>query len=189
MKRHKWLQPVLLSIVVLVLSATIAVFIGYRRMTQPSDVLLDIIKNKADMQLKKIRQTAMKNGIQEWRLEAESATLMESENTILLTKPEVEFFMKDGDNVYLTAELGTIYTNSSRLQVSGKVSAKTNLYRFQTETLNYDPNTRELQSKAKVTLSGQSFSLQANSMAMDLKTNITRFEGGVEGTLSEDFQL
>lgn len=189
MNRRKWIQRALLSIAILVLAATIAVFIGYRRMTNTPDALLDLVKNQADMQLKKIHQTAMRNGIQEWRLEAESATLREEEKTVVLTKPEVEFLMDDGDNVHLTADSGTITTDSNRLQVSGQVTATTQLYRFKTERLDYDPATRELLSNTPVTLSGESFSLQANRMSMNLKTKVTQFEGGVEGTINEDFQL
>jgi hypothetical protein len=40
-----------------------------------------------------------------------------------------------------------------------------------------------------VTLSGESFTLRADTMAMNLDTNVTCFEGGVEGTISEDLQL
>ncbi len=189
MKHHRLIQKVLLAVVVLVLAATITVFIGYRRMTRNPEVVLDLVKKEADMQLNKIRQTAMKNGIREWRLEAESAMLREKEKTMLLTKPVVEFFMDNGDNVHLTADQGTIFTDSSQITVSGQVSADTNLYRFRTEAMSYDPATRELRADTPVTLSGQSFTLHADTMAMNLKTNITRFEGGVEGTISEDLQL
>lgn len=189
MKNRRLIQRVLLTVAVLALAATVTVFVGYRRITRNPEVLLDLVQKEADMQLNKIRQTATKNGIREWRLEAESATLLEKQKTMLLARPDVEFFMDDGDNVHLTADQGTIYTDSSRMNVSGQVSANTRLYRFRTEALNYDPAARELRADTPVTLSGQSFTLRADSMAMNLETNITRFEGGVEGTISEDLQL
>lgn len=189
MKHRRLIQRGLIGIVVLALAATVTVFIGYRRMTGDPEMLLDIVKKGADMQLSKIRQTAMKNGIREWRLEAESATLLEKEKTMLLSKLDVEFFMENGDNLHLTADQGTIYTDSSRMTVSGQVSANTSRYRFQTDALDYDPAARELRADTPVTLSGQSFSLRADTMAMDMETSITRFEGGVEGIISEDLQL
>ena len=189
MKNRRLIQRILLTIAVLALVATMAVFIGYRRITRNPEVLVDMVKAGADMQLNKIRQTAMKNGIREWRLEADTATLLEKEKTMLLARPDVEFFMDDGDHVHLTAEQGTIFTDSSRMRVSGQVSANTNLYQFQTETLEYDPAARELHADTPVTLSGQSFTLRAGTMAMNLETSITRFEGGVEGIISEDLQL
>ena len=189
MKSRRLVQRVLLTIVVLALAATITVFIGYRRMTRNPAVLLDLLKEEADMQLSNISQTAMKNGIREWRLEADSATLLEKKKTMLLANPEVEFFMDDGDHVHLTAEQGTIYTDSRRIEVSGKVSANTSLYRFQTDAVDYDPAARELRADTPVTLSGESFTLNADTMTMNLETRITRFEGSVEGVISEDLQL
>jgi LPS export ABC transporter protein LptC len=189
MNNRRLLQRLLLTIVVLALTAAIAIFVGYRRMTRNPQVLVDLLKEEADMQLNKIRQTAMKNGIREWRLEADSATLIEKEKTMLLARPDVEFFMSDGDHVHLTAEQGTIYTDSSRMNVSGQVSANNSLYRFQTEALDYDPKNRELHADTPVTLTGKSFTLRADTMTINLETSITRFEGGVEGTISEDLQL
>lgn len=189
MKHRRLIQRVLIAVVILSLAATIAVFIGYRRITRNPDMLLDLVKKEADMQLSKIHQTAMKNGIREWRLDAESATLIEKEKTMLLSEPDVEFFMNDGDNVHLTADLGTIFTDSSGIQVTGQVLASTSLYRLQTEALSYDPADRELRSDTPVTLSGESFTLRADTMAMNLDTKVTRFEGSVEGTISEDLQF
>ncbi len=189
MKKRRLIQRVLLAVAILALAATVSVFIGYRRVTRNPEALLDLVQKEADMQLNKIRQTATKNGIREWRMEAESATLLENQKTMLLAKPDVEFFMDDGDNVRLTADKGTIYTDSSRIHVSGQVSANTSRYRFRAEALDYDPAMRELRADVPVTLSGELFTLRADSMTMNLKTNITRFEGGVEGTISEDFQF
>ena len=189
MKSHRWLRRVLLTTAVLALAATVIVFIGYRQATRNPEVLLDLVQKEADMRLNRIHQTATKNGIREWRLEADSATLLEKKNTMMLTRPDVEFFMQDGDNVHLSADQGTIHTDSSRLAMSGQVSANTNLYRFETEALDYDPQARELRADTPVSLSGQSFTLRANRMTINLETNITLFEGDVEGTISEDFQL
>jgi LPS export ABC transporter protein LptC len=97
--------------------------------------------------------------------------------------------MNDGDNVHLTADRGTIFTDSSGIQVTGHVEASTSLYQLRAEALTYDSAARELRSDTPVTLSGESFTLRADTMAMNLDTNVTRFEGGVEGTISEDLQL
>ena len=189
MNNPKLLRRLLLSVALIVLLVTVGAFIGYRQATRNPEILLDLVPQNTDMQLNKIRQTASKNGVKEWRLAAESATLIEQQKTMLLAKPDVEFFIEDGDNLHLTADQGTIYTDSSRMNVSGRVSANTSHYQFRTEALDYDPKARVLRSETPIELSGQAFTLQADSMAMDLKTNITRFEGGVQGIISEDLQL
>jgi LPS export ABC transporter protein LptC len=190
MRHRRLYQRVLLTVVVLTLAVTIVVFIGYRRITREPGVLLDLVKKEADMQLSNIHQTALKNGIREWRLDAESATLVEKEKTMLLARPDVEFFMDDGDNVHLTADRGTIFTDSSGIQVTGHVEASTSLYQLRAEAL-------DLRSSSQGTsfrytgdpVRPESFTLRADTMAMNLDTNVTRFEGGVEGTISEDLQL
>lgn len=189
MNRQRLIKRMLMASAALLLAATVVVFIGYRRTTQDPDALLALIQKEADMQLSHIRQTAMKNGIREWRMEAESATLLEKEKSMLLGRPVVEFFMQDGDNVHLTADQGHVTTDSSHIAVSGRVSAETSRYRLQTERLNYDPEKRELIADSPVTVSGEAFTLSADTMTIDLESNITRFEGGVEGIISEDLQL
>lgn len=189
MKHRRLVQRILVTVVVLSIAAIIAVFIGYRRITRNPDMLVDLVKKEADMQLNKIHQTAIKNGIREWQLDAESATLIEKEKTMLLARPDVEFFMEDGDNVHLTADQGIIFTDSRRIQVRGQVLANTSQYHFRCEAIDYDPAARELRSETPVSLSGESFTLRADTMAMNLDTKITRFEGGVEGTISEDLQF
>ena len=174
MNGRKLLRRILFGVGAVALIATVAVFIGYRQVTRNPEVLLDLVQKEADMHLDKIRQTATKNGIREWRLEAESATLLEKNKTMLLIRPEVEFFMQDGDHVHLTADQGTIYTDSKHLTIAGQVSANPSRYRFQTDVVDYDSDKRELSADTPVKISGQAFTLHADSMAMDLETKITR---------------
>ena len=189
MKNLGLLQKALLTVVVLAIGTVIAVFIGYRHVSRHPELLLTQIQKKADMQLNKIRQTATRNGIRDWRMEAESASLLKKSHTMQLVRPKVEFFMKNGDNVHLTAEKGTIYTNSNRMDVSGQVRANTSQYRFRTQSLEYDPASRELRADTPVNLSGRWFNLRADRMSMDLTTDIAHFDGHVEGTISEDLRL
>lgn len=187
--KGRWIKRTLIGIVALLLIATAVVFIGYRQAMQNPQIVLSQIEKEADMHLKKVRQTATKNGIREWHMEAESATLVNANHTMVLVNPDVEVFMTDGDNVHLTAKEGIIHTESNRLEVSGDVVATTRLYRFQTQSVVYDPEKRELRADTPVLISSASAELKAGTMQIDLKTNITRFEGDVKGTISEDLQL
>lgn len=189
MKNRRMIKRILLGVVVLALAATTIIFVGYRQATHNPEIILTQIQKEADMHLDKIRQTATKNGIREWRMEAESASLSKKEQTMRLIKPKVEVFMNDGDNVHLTADEGIIYTDSNRLAVSGNVVANTRIYQFKTDSIDYDPAARELRADTPVTVSSHSVTLKADTMAMNLSTSITRFEGGVKGTISEDLQL
>jgi len=190
MKHRRMLQWILLGVGVLALTATVTLFLGYRQVTQQPQVILDQLQKKADMHLSRVRQTATKQGVREWHLDAQSATLIEGRQTMLVVKPEVEFFMQNGETVYLTAEQGKIHTESSAMHVSGQVSVDNGHYRLRTESLEYDPVRRELRSATPVTLSGDAFTLRSDRVTLDLETNITHFEGNVEGSISEaDLEL
>ncbi len=189
MNKQRLIRRLLLAVVVVALTTVVVVFVGYRQVTQNPDILLSKMEKEADMHLSKIRQTATKNGIREWHMDAESATLLTGKQTMLLVKPTVEVFMTDGDNVHLTADKGIIYTDSNRLAVSGNVVANSRLYRFRTESVVYTPETRELIADNRVHVSSGTVTLRANTMAMNVKTGITAFEGNVEGTICEDLEL
>ena len=187
--KNRWIKRILIGIVIFLLIATAIVFVGYRRAMQNPEIVLSQIEKEADMHLNKVRQTATKNGIREWHMEAESASLVNETHTMVLVNPSVEVFMADGDNVRLTAKEGIIHTETNRLVVSGDVVATTRLYRFETQSVVYDPDTRKLTADNPVSISSASASLTAGSMQIDLKTNIANFDGDVKGTISEDLQL
>ena len=189
MKSGKLVQRVLIAVAAVSFIAVAAIFIGYRQFTQKPEQVIDLVHKAAEMHLDKVRQTASKNGIKEWQLEAASATLLDGKTRVVLEAPDVAFFMSDGDNVHLTAKRGNIFTDSSRMTVAGDVVASTRQYRFSSDALEYDPASRELRSDTPVTLTGKTFSLKADHMAMNLDTRVTRFEGGVQGTISDAFQL
>lgn len=185
MKHRRLIQRVLLGMGLLVLAVTVALFLGYRRVARQPDVILHQLQKQAEMHLKQVRQTATRQGVREWRLEAQSATLIDGRETMLVLNPQVTFYMKTGETVHLTADQGKIHTDTSAMTVSGRVTADNGSYQFQTESLQYDPVKRELRSNLPVTLSGDAFALRADGMTLDLETNITRFEGNVEGSISE----
>ena len=135
MKSGRIIQRVLLGIAVCALIAVVVVFIGYRKITTQPQPVMDLVKKAAEMHLDKVRQTASKNGIREWQMEALSATLLDGKEIMELEQPDVDFYMADGDEIHLTAKRGRIYTDSNRMTVSGDVAASTRLYRFFSDSL------------------------------------------------------
>ncbi|MDL2274523.1 LPS export ABC transporter periplasmic protein LptC [Desulfosarcina sp. OttesenSCG-928-G10] len=167
--------------------AIIVMFITYRQITRHPEQVLDLIQKQADMHLDKIQQTATKNGVREWYLEARSATLRDGQKQVHLDHPEVEFFMEDSDNVHLSADQGVIYTDSNRITLSGHVFARTAAHRFDTELLDYDPEHRELRADTPVTLTGDGVMIRARRMTINLDTRVVLFKGRVEGIIHDGF--
>ncbi len=165
------------------------VFIIYRSQMSGIPLASGIIKKTVDMSLARIRQTAMKNGIREWDLEAASADLFENEKKMVLNMPEVKFFMKDGTSVFLTADTGILKTDSKAIMISGNINVKRNGHRLIAETLEYEPEKRTLRSNKPVLLSGDSFELTADTVVLDIESEKTIFKGNVKGLFSDKFNL
>ncbi len=144
---------------------------------------------KALLALTGVRQTATKNGVLQWELDAETAELESRSGRMVLKAPQVDFFMEDGTRIHLTAEQGVLDTNSNDMQVQGNVRVSEDRYTMVAERLDYNHAARILSSDKPVHIFGRSADLTAERMTYDLNTSQARFEGSVRGILDEHFTL
>lgn len=179
----------LISVILITLGVISAVFIGYRFILDRQDSLIASIRSKANISIGKIHQTATRDGIKEWILDAGSAQYIDAEKQANLQDLSVIFFLKDKSEVYLTADRGILKTDTNNIEVIGNVVVKHTDYRMKTEKLRYKHKERVIFSKKQVKIDGDSFNLVADSMSFDLNINRVLFEGKVEGVFSENFVL
>ena len=186
---HKKLKLILLSAIVSALGITLAVFITHRNSLDKKGHIVSTIRNKANISIGKAHQTAIKNGIKEWNLEASSVNYMGDNNQAIFQDLFITFYLKDKSEVYLTANKGILNIDSNDMEIFGNVVVKSTTYRLKTENLFYRHNRRIIFSKVPVTVIGDAFELAADSMSLNLNTNKTMFEGKVQGTLREVIKL
>jgi lipopolysaccharide export system protein LptC len=62
-------------------------------------------------------------------------------------------------------------------------------YRFETRSLNYFHQSRQLHTDDPVNVSGEWFTLSADALSVDLNAQKSEFKGNVKGILSEDMLL
>jgi len=186
---HKKLKLILLSAIVSALGITLAVFITHRNSLDKKGHVVSTIRNKANISIGKAHQTAIKNGIKEWNLEASSVNYMGDNNQAIFQDLFITFYLKDKSEVYLTANKGILNIDSNDMEIFGNVVIKSATYRLKTENLFYRHNRRIIFSKVPVTVIGDAFELAADSMSLNLNTNKTMFEGKVQGTLREVIKL
>ena len=186
---HKKLKLILLSVIVSVLGITLAEFITHRNSVDKKEHVGSDLRSKANISIGKAHQTAIKNGIKEWNLEAASVKYMLEKNQAIFQDLFITFYLKDKSRVYLTANKGILNIDSNDMEVSGNVVVKNAGYHLKTENLFYRHNRRIIFSKVPVTVTGAAFELAANSMSLNLNTNKTMFEGNVQGTLREGIKL
>lgn len=135
------------------------------------------------MVAERIHQSATRDGRTEWSLDAASAQYLLPEKKVLLKDLFVTFFTQDGQKVYLTARNGTVKTDSHDMEAHDDVVVYNDLYRLETERMNYAQATRLITSDTPVKITGQAGEIMADSLAMDLNTNRLVMKGHVRGTL------
>ena len=186
---HKKLKLILLSIIFVALGVILTVFVSHRRILEKEENIVSGIQSKANISIGKAHQTATRNGIKEWSLDATSVNYIVKKNQAIFQDLSVTFYLKDKTEVYLIANKGILKTDSNDMELFGNIVVKNSKYRLKTKNLFYRHNKRIIFSKVPVKVTGASFDLAADSMSLNLNTNKAMFEGKVEGILSESFRL
>jgi LPS export ABC transporter protein LptC len=187
LKKTKKLSIFLLIIILSAVGMIVSVFIGYRQISTAPELLLTSIKEGANLSLGKIRQTATRDGIKEWSLEADSANYMEAENKVDLKKLAVIYFLEGNREVYLEADQGILQTDTNDIEFSGNVVIRNDEYQMKTEHLNYDHGQRIIVCDQSIRIWGQDGEIKAESAKYDLNADKIVLNGNVVATVSPDF--
>ncbi len=178
-----------LLLVGLMAAAAVALAGGFalkRWVFEKPEVLLTALDDKAQLALQKIHQTATRGGITEWSLEADSARYLDESKELLLENLAVEFFMDDGARMLLTADRGTLRTDTNDIAVRDNVRVTKEDLALSTEALDYDHQERILTSRAEVRITSGGSEITANTFRYDLNTRQAVLDGDVRGVFSEN---
>jgi LPS export ABC transporter protein LptC len=183
------LNILLISIILLAFGVILTVFFNYRNGIEISEAPGPAVSNKANISIGKAHQTATRNGIKEWSLDAASADYMTDKNQAVFKDLSVTFFLKDRTKVYITADRGLLKTDSNDMEISNNVVVKYTQYKLRCENLYYEHKKRIIVANVPVNITGDSFQLVADAMSLNLNTNRTLFEGKVKGTFRGGISL
>jgi LPS export ABC transporter protein LptC len=140
---------------------------------------------KPGLSIGKVQHTATRNGITEWELEAGSAEYINEEKKAVLKDLSITYFLKNDETALLKADRAVLATDSYDIEITGNVVMKNQGYSLKTQALNYKHENRTIFTQTPVTVSGDSFSLTADRLKLDLAKNQTILEGHVKGILNE----
>lgn len=185
---NRW-RLVLSALILFVLGSVVTIFVGYRRVLDKPDVPISSFRKDAQLSLDGVHQTSTRDGVKEWSLDAVSAEFNSGKRQALLKKLSVIFFLKDGKEVRVTADRGTLQTDSSDIEAAGDVVVRYGPYRLNTENLLYRHQSRVVSSQTPVKIQGAMFVLTADTLSFDLNTHIAILTGGVEGSIVGKFKL
>lgn len=147
------------------------------------------IDTKAVLKLNVLKQISKKNGIKEWALNAASATLLKDENKAVLVDVRVIFYTKEGKEVHLESQTGTLDTKAHNMMFSDNVIVVYEAARLRTDRLHYRKKEHIIYSDFPVMLEKQDTVITADSMKTDLNSGTIILKGRVKGKFSENFRL
>ena len=171
------------------IAVTTVVLMQRREIVEDVKTVKKEFNPQADATLGKIEQVSTKNGRTEWRLTADSAEMMDVANRLKLKEIFVTFYLKNGGEVYLTAQDGLVDTATNDIEVTGNVVIENEVYQMTTEQLHYSDQERLLKSESPVNLTDGASALAADGMQYDLEKNRARFSGNVAGLFSKEILL
>jgi LPS export ABC transporter protein LptC len=168
-------------IVAAVIVSVLTVIINNRFLSN-NDALIASAKNRATLSLDKVDHTQIKAGIKEWRLKSGTVNYFQDRHEAIFTDLNIVMYSKDNDQTTLTARTGRLDTETNDIQVNGNVHVVNGEITLDTEKLNYTSTGRIISSDVPVKLSKGKSIMTADTMRMELNTNITTLNGHVKGT-------
>lgn len=188
--RRRSIKLFLLITLFLVFGVVLTVFIGYRTVSKPQELLLSsLVQDDATIAIDRVHQTSTKNGIKEWSLDAASAQLIEKDRQAVFNELSMTFYMKNDKSIKLSAKKGYLNTDTKDIRVHGDVIADDGEFKILTETLNYEHEKRILVTTKPVQILGSTIRVNADSALYDLTSQKTTFDGKVEGTIFDKIKL
>ncbi len=173
------------ALIFIILFAVAAVFVKYRFLSDQEE-FINVIKDHASVSMAKVQHTATKDGAKEWSLKADSVNYFQNNKEALFKDINVVFFDKGEPGAVLTADKGHLDTGTNDITATGHVKVVRDDFTLESATLDFKHNDRIIRSKVPVKLYRKDSTITADSMSMDLNTNITRMKGHVKGTFSDN---
>lgn len=163
-----------LAIVVLAVTLTITVVRNFKG-GAPEEIIESLPRN-VDLSLKKINYTETRDGARRWTLVADSAAHSVEGGITRIENIHMTFYDKNMGDVVLTAEEGTMQTDSREVTVRGDVVVTTPrgyslytdslLYREADRTISTEEPVRMVSERMEVTGVGMNFDVEDHRLVM-----------------------
>jgi len=180
---------VLIALILIVAGVVVSVFVDYRKVLDNVDTSFLPENTAVTLSMKRLRQTATRDGIKEWILDAGSAQFVNNKKQAILKDLSVTFYPKDGEPVFVTADEGILKIDSNDIEASGNVVVKREGYRLDTDSIQYEHSRRMIHARRPVKITAEAFDLAADAMSFELDTKKTQFKGNVRGTIRDNISL
>ncbi len=188
-KVKKKITYLLTGLVICIIIAVLG-FLTVDRLLSGKIKINDIkIDATAALKLNLLKQVSKKNGVTEWELTAKSASLLKDEDKAVLEEISVFFYAKEKKKIELTSKSGTLNTKTHDMTFSDNVVVTYVTAQLRTDQLHYNKKEHIIRSDARVRLEKNGSFIEADSMIIYLNDNRIVFEGRVQGSFNEKFNI
>ncbi len=180
MKTKKLLKKLLL-LVSLSLIILMAVFLVRNRNKLPKSFNVEIVKTGVNVSIEDFHLTEEKEGKKQWELSADKAEVVNSKGITRLRNIEMNFFQKNGDELFVSADKGIIQNSNKNIELIGNIKVS-NLdgYILTTEKLKWTSDKKTILSDEKIEITGVDLNIIGKRMAVDVEKEILEIYGGVK---------
>ena len=179
MKTKKLLKKLLL-LVSLSLITLMAVFLIKNRNKLPKSFNVEIVKTGINVSIEDFHLIEEKEGKKQWELNADKAEVVNSKGITRLKNIEVNFFQKNGDELFVSADKGIIQNGNNNIELIGNIKVS-NLdgYRLTTEKLKWTSDKKTILTDDEIEISGADLDITGKRMTVDVENEIFEIYGGV----------
>lgn len=182
--RNKRLFVIGSILLAIALGTTALVVLGVRRLSAPPAAVPAAGGDTGALVIDGLQQTAARDGVTEWLLNARTAVFLQAEKAFLLTEPRVTFFRGEGQSFFLSAAKGRVATERHDMEAEDDVVIWNERYRARTERVRYTHAERMIASDRPVAITGERGEITADTGAVDLPGNRMTLAGAVAGRLA-----
>jgi len=179
--RNKGLRRWLAVGGVLFLVALGVVLFTWRQALRNPKVLHEILPEQTHITVGEVEHTAVRDGRKEWVLKAASASYDEKTREATFASVTVTFFRSSGGTIVIEGRNAHADTATNKIEITGDVTIRRDLYTLASDRLNYDPGEDRLISELPVKIEGPGVNLRSDQIEIDLKHETARLQGHVEG--------
>lgn len=172
------------------LTGAVTVYLSIDHLLSEPITIKDVkVDTGSTLKLNILQQISKKNGITEWELTADTATLLKKEDKAVLQNIRVIFYTKDQQKIHLTSQTGNLNTKTHDMTFSGNVTVQFDETTLSCDKLQYHKKEHIIHTDSHVKIKRAESVIDADSMTTRLNENMTILSGHVRGTFSEDFDI
>ena len=148
------------------------------------DILLKIMSEKIDLQVKDVHYTEVGDPDSIWEINADTARYARKDKLVFFDNIRVKLIMSDGRTFVMTGNSGHLRTDTRDMEISGNVEVTSDKGdRFITDHLNYSSSDKKVYTDKRVTMKNPRIEISGIGMTLFMETEKMSLLSGVSAII------